>query len=197
MVQIDEAHLNRRKAGKLTRAARPERDQVWLWGACLQGKAGHFYYKVLDHPEDACDGKPRGTQEILKCLRQLNIKRKTILVTDGWRSTAAAIKLLRKEKGWTAEDLHQEVVNHSAGEIVNKNGFTTNHIEGTWSSLKRWVRKRYGGRLPSHSDRSRWGRLVAEFHWRKLKSAGNSHDWGHTEQVKISSAMAALRASSV
>ena len=130
------------------------------------------------------------------CLRKLNIQRKTILVTDGWKGTAAAIRLLREEKGWTDADLHHEVVIHSAGEIVNQNGCTTNHIESTWSALKRWVIQRYGGRLVSHSDRSRWASLVAEYHWRKLQSKGNSMDWGKTDQVKMSSTMAALRAGS-
>lgn len=47
-------------------------------------------------------------------------------------------------------------MNHSAGEIVNVNGFTTNHIENGWSVVMRWARKRAGGRLPLHSDRSMW-----------------------------------------
>ena len=61
--------------------------------------------------------------------------------------------------------------NHSAGEIVNSNGFTTNHIENRWSLVKRWVCKRMGGRLPLHSNREKWTRLLNEFHWRSWRMA--------------------------
>ena len=126
----------------------------------------------------------------------LNIQKKTILVTYGWQGTAAAIRHFRQEKGWTVADLHHEVVNHSAGEIVNVNGFTTNHIENKWSVVKRWLRKRAGGKLPSYSDRAQWIRLLAEFSWRKVMSWGNTSDWGHTFQVRYRDAMTALRQAS-
>ena len=69
------------------------------------------------------------------------------------------------------------------GEIVNVNGFTTNHIENGWSIVKRWVRKRAGGRLPLHSDRSMWRSVLQEYQWRKIVSRGHSLDFGNTWYV--------------
>jgi hypothetical protein len=162
VLQIDESHLNKKKPGKLSKEGRPQKDQVWIWGAVVQGSSSQFHFRVLDHPTDAFDGKPRGAKEILACLHTLNIPKRTILVTDGWKGTKAAISAFRREKGWTLQDLHHEVVNHSAGEIVNVNGFSTNGIEARWSVLKRWVRKSCGGRMPTHGDRPRWARLVTD-----------------------------------
>ena len=98
---------------------------------------------------------------------------------------------------WSDADLWHEVVNHSAGEIVNSNGFTTNHIENRWSLVKRWVRKRMGGRLPLHSNRETWTRLLNEFHWRKIVAHGHILDWGHTWYVPLTEAMATLRSYSL
>jgi hypothetical protein len=197
VIQLDEAHLNKRKPGKIARCARPVLDQVWVWGATLQGRPDVFHYRILEHPVDAHDGRPRGTEEILTCLHMLNLQKGTILVTDGWKGTAAAIRRFRQQKGWTVRELHHEVVNHSAGEIVNCNGFTTNHIEGRWSVIKRWGRKRYGGRLPAHNDRTKWNALLAEFQWRKIISKDNSQDGGHTYQVSFASVLNALSQLSV
>ena len=189
VVQLDEAHLNKKKAGKLSKMSRPQRDQVWVWGAVVQDKPDQFYYRIMDHPEDAFDGKPRGWREILTCLHMLNLKRGTILVTDGWKGTKAAIKHFILEKGWSANDLHHEVVNHSKGEIVNQNGFTTNGIENRWSVVKRWLRKRCGGRMPTHTDRVRWSHLLTEFQWRKLAANGNTTDWANTFFVPMAEGM--------
>ena len=48
----------------------------------------------------------------------------------------------------------------------NMHGFSTNQIESRWSVLKRWIRKRSGGKLPG-KDRQGWKRVLAEFQWRK------------------------------
>ena len=194
LVQLDEAHLNKRKPGKLNKMARPQTDQIWVWGAVVQGMPNQFYFRIMDHPMDAFDGKPRGWKEILTCLHMLNLKRDTILVTDGWKGTKAAIKHFMDEKGWTARNLHHEVVNHSNGEIVNQNGFTTNGIENRWSVVKRWTRKRCGGRMPTHSDRARWTTLLTEFQWRKLVSKENTTDWGNTFFVPMTEGMNMLKA---
>lgn len=175
VVEVDESHLNKLRSGALTKSCRAETDQVWVWGATVPGRPERFIFRVLDHPQDAMDGKPRGQAEILDCLRLLNLQPKTIIVTDGWKATIAAIKDLRKEKGWTNADLWHEIVNHSAGEITNSNGFTTNHIENRWSLVKRWIRKREGGRLPSHSNRQRWKCLLNEYRWRKMHTKGSKH----------------------
>eukprot|EP00438_Fugacium_kawagutii_P003905 Skav220698 [mRNA] locus=scaffold472:538021:539481:+ [translate_table: standard] len=145
---------------------------------------------------DACEGRPRGKQEILDCLRFLNIPKKTILVTDGWKATKAAVKALKDEKGWGDAELWHEVVNHSAGEIVNTNGFTTDHIETRWSAVKRWVRKRSGGMMPRHNDRRKWTRLLTEFRWRKIASRDSSADGGRTWQVPLVESLTALRSRS-
>lgn len=55
--------------------------------------------------------------------------KKTALVTDGWKATLSAVKEFKEENGWGDKELWHEIVNHSAGEIVNVNGLTTNHIE--------------------------------------------------------------------
>lgn len=119
--------------------------------------------------------------------------KKTVLVTDGWKATLSAVEEFKEEKGWGDKELWHEVVNHSAGEIVNANGFTTNHIENRWRVVKRWVRKRMGGRMPLHNDRRKWRQLLHEFHWRKIVSPGHSLDWGNTWYVPLSEAMKALR----
>ena len=56
------------------------------------------------------------------------------------------------------------VVNHSK-EIVNVFGLDTNRIESVWGALKRWLRKRGGGRLPL--GRVSVELCVWEFLWRK------------------------------
>ena len=185
VIEIDESHLNKAKAGALSKSSRVQADQVWVWGATIPNHPERFLFRVLDHPDDVFDGKPRGKDEILKCLRLLDIKKKTILVTDGWKGTKAAVKALREELGWTEKDLWHEVVNHSAGEITNANGFTTNHIENRWSIIKRWIRKRMGGMLPRHNDRLRWKQLLNEFHWRKIASKGRNHEVPLKEALRI------------
>ena len=193
VIEADESHLNKSKPGSLTRTARVQNDQVWVWGATIPKMPERFLFRILVHADDACKGHPRGKVEILQCLRVLDIPRKTILVTDGWKATLAAVKELRAEKGWTKHDLWHEVVNHSAGEIVNANGFTTNHIENRWSVVKRWVRKRMGGRMPNHSNRLKWRALLNEFQWRKIVSKGHSLDWGHTWYVPLFETLQAIR----
>ena len=104
----------------------------------------------------------------------------------------AAVQQLKRDQGRSDKDLWQEVVNHSAGEIVNRNGFTTNHIENRCSLVKRWIRKRMGGRLPLHSNRDKWIRLLNEFHWRQIVGQGHSLDWGHTWYVPFHQSLMAL-----
>jgi hypothetical protein len=58
----------------------------------------------------------------------------------------------------------RSVVNHSK-EIKNMFGEHTCHIEGVWSSLKVWLRARYGGYLPK-SVSSIEGSII-EWLWRQ------------------------------
>ena len=115
----------------------------------------------------------------------LNIHRQTILVTDGWKGTLAAVKAFRLSKGWTESDLIHEVVNHNAGQITNVNHFTTNHIEVKWSSMKRWLKKLNGGKLPTVRDRQGWSDLLTEYQWRKVHSTASA-DWNNTFQLNFS-----------
>ena len=75
-----------------------------------------------------------------------------------------------------------ELVNHSQGEVVNTNGYSTNQIENRWSVLKRWARKKYGGKLPGNKDRVAWTALLEEFQYRKYvqhqsgRAAGDAAD---------------------
>jgi hypothetical protein len=46
-------------------AARPKKDKIWLWGLTVRDQPEHFYFRVLQHPVDAFDGRPRGTQEMI------------------------------------------------------------------------------------------------------------------------------------
>lgn len=52
----------------------------------------------LESAADPAESRPRGKgEEILQCLRLLRIPRKTILVTDGSKGAAAAVKELKCE----------------------------------------------------------------------------------------------------
>ncbi len=59
-----------------------------------------------------------------------SIDKDSIVVTD----------LFRGYMGLDKEFKQHETINHAQEEYVSKNGFTTNNIEGFWSSLKRMIR---------------------------------------------------------
>eukprot|EP00959_Pyramimonas_sp_CCMP1952_P318988 6674156-Pyramimonas_sp.AAC.1 len=121
VVQVDEAHLNKRKPGRLARAARPQKDQAWARGATVQGRPDVWPSRVLDHPLEAFNGKPRGRDEMLTNMHLLGLKTGTALVSDSWGATISAAKEFKKLKRWTVKDLRHELVVHPAGEIVNPN----------------------------------------------------------------------------
>ncbi|CAK0872465.1 unnamed protein product [Prorocentrum cordatum] len=126
----DESFLNKNKPGKLNQAARPKKDQIWIWGALLQGKARtHFMFRILKHPVDAKDGKPRGHKEMKDSLDMLNFDKGNIFVSDKWGATISLVKAIRRQTGLTQNTLRRELVDHDDGEIVNAKGFTTNAIE--------------------------------------------------------------------
>ena len=103
-------------------------------------------------------------------------------VSDSWRASVVAMKKLGHAKGWSEQDLPHELVNHSQGEIVNPHGYNANQIESKWSVLKRWARKKYGGKLPGSKDRAAWTALLEEFQYRKCvqyqsgRAAGDAAD---------------------
>ena len=89
-------------------------------------------------------------------------------MSDKWKATVSSLKAYRVETGLTTRTLPHEVVNHSEGEIVNSNGFTTNRIETKWAVMKRWIRNRGGGLLPKHGDGDKWAALIYEYQGRNL-----------------------------
>eukprot|EP00439_Symbiodinium_sp_Y106_P054477 s3618_g7.t1 len=71
----DESFLNKKKPGKLSKYGRPQKDQIWIWGAVLENNIKtHFLFRILDHPADALDGKPRGHKEMLRNIRSLGLR---------------------------------------------------------------------------------------------------------------------------
>ena len=72
---------------------------------------------------------------------------------------------------WAGYDMEHTSVNHSK-ELRNIQGLTTNHIEGTWSVLKRWLRKHFDGRLPTCEASVQHG--LVEFVWRRLQTSQGS-----------------------
>ena len=108
-------------------------------------------------------------------------------MSDKWKATVSAMKCFRRDKGFTEQQLRHEIVNHSAGESINQNGFSTNAIECKWSVIKRWIRQKMSGILPAHSDRQKWSLLIDEFQARSLLKAQASHsfDRGNTRAVRF------------
>lgn len=179
-IVVDESFLNRTKLTRLAPNVRPQTDKIWLWGATIAGHPEMFLFKILEHPDDAFDGRPRGCKELKACFDLLPLKRDMIVVSDGWRGTLAAINQIKAREGWGARDLRHEVVVHSRGEVVNERGYTTNPIENRWSVIKRWLKKKYGGALPPLRSRGAWKKVVEEFRYRKMASRGHSNDYNHT-----------------
>ena len=66
--QIDETN-NRKKKGKLNRTAR-RRQQRWIWGVVDSRRFEMSYLRILPYPQDAIAGKPRGQEEIARCVRE-------------------------------------------------------------------------------------------------------------------------------
>ena len=141
------------------------------WGLTVRGHPELFFFRVLKHPGDAFDGRPRGAAELLQCLERVHLPKLTTLVSDGWRGTATALRQYRQRHGYAAGDIRHEVVNHAHGEAVNVRGFSTNAIEAQWSAFKRWARKKLGGSLHGSTDRDAWALLLQEFQPRKMLHA--------------------------
>ena len=146
-----------------------------------------FVFRVLKHPSDCLDGRPRGAKEMLENLRSLNMSRNDVYVSDKWGGTVAAVRQLMKENGWRR--FNHQIVNHSAGEITNTAGYSTNAIEAKWSILKRWVKKLHSGKLPRDHDREKWSLLLDEFHYRQVRSEQSPNDSGNTWEVPLTTMM--------
>ena len=162
-VEIDESFV-----GKVKRTAAPfhaaaaarERDglvQRWLWGAVEGiGRAcgGDAVVVVLPYDLES----PRSAEVLAQVLVQ-NVRPGSRIIHDDWGAYRAI--------DWAAlpfEHDARSIVTHSK-EIKNIFGEHTNHIEGVWSALKRWLRHKYSGRHLG-SDSVLRG-LVLEWAWRQ------------------------------
>ena len=92
----------------------------------------------MEHAEDALDGRPRGKKEMLANIHLLDIQKGDTFVSNKWGAPQLRFEITSLHN-LTERSLPHEIVNHSAGEIMNENGFTTNAIEAKWSVVKRWV----------------------------------------------------------
>ena len=131
--------------------------QIWLWGAIEVGRPvgeERFVFHILRKAEDALEGRPRGKAELERVLRSAVLPG-TRLVTDSWRAYL--------HMDWDALEIERKAVSH-AHEFVNAEGCHTNRIEAQWSVLKRWLRRRYHGRLPDRDDLYLY---LFEFVWRR------------------------------
>eukprot|EP00397_Hematodinium_sp_SG-2012_P054481 GEMP01065728.1.p1 GENE.GEMP01065728.1~~GEMP01065728.1.p1 ORF type:complete len:200 (-),score=24.39 GEMP01065728.1:182-781(-) len=111
-------------------------------------------------------GRPRGVQEIQRAFETSGIQPGSHVVRDGWRATVAV--------DLEGMQMTRTMANHAQGELVVQDleapfpeelaFFTTNHVEARWSALKRWLRKRCGGKMPKVDE---WGRYIREYQWKQ------------------------------
>ncbi|CAK0884379.1 unnamed protein product [Prorocentrum cordatum] len=99
IVQADEVFLNKSKVSRLAPGTRPKKDKVWLWGAVVQGSPENFVFRVLEHPEDAFDGRPRDKQEMVTNFDTLGLRKGMVVATDG-----------RKWARWVTEFQYRKAV---------------------------------------------------------------------------------------
>ena len=97
VIQMDEAHLNK-NTGNMQKSARPQSDEVGMWGAMVEGRTDMFLFRVLNDAKDALEGKPRRHQEMRVNLLFLGIDKKTIFVSDSRRATISAVKAFKEAK---------------------------------------------------------------------------------------------------
>ena len=151
----------------------------------MEDRPDIFFFQVLKHPQDAFDNRPRGKRELLEIFRSMDFQSGDVVVTDCWKGTIAAVSALKQEYGWSDVELRHETCNHAQGQIVNDNGYSTNQIENKWSVLKRWARKRHGGKLPHRKDRQGWTNLLGEFKLRKYFQYAHGTDASDVKRFVI------------
>ena len=118
----------------------------WLWVAVLVGNKADVYthedlrkrvtYKLLPRKADAHNGEPRGLEEIKEALVS-RVRKKSMVVSDGWTSTRSALEKL----GFVSPPA---VVHEGNQYRDKKTGFHTNDVESENARAKGWSRKRYG-----------------------------------------------------
>ena len=121
---------------------------------------------------------------MLRNIRSLGLRSGNTFVSDKWKAIVSSLKAYRVETGLATRTLPPEVVNHSEGEIMNSNGFTTNPIEAKWAVMKRWIRKRGEGVLPKHGDREKWATLIYEYQGRNLLMTREPHGIHH-DRIRV------------
>ena len=86
--------------------------------------------RLLPPPAEAEGGAPRGALELTQCLRASGLLPNSLVVADGRRGY--------NRVDWLGEFgcAEPQRLNHRAGEIVNAQGFTTNHVENLWSDAR-------------------------------------------------------------
>ena len=76
-----------------------------MFGTVVEDRPDIFWYRVLEHPTSAWDGKPRGEAELLWCLEEVDYEEGDVAVSDKWKGTVAAMTALKANKNWTDAEL--------------------------------------------------------------------------------------------
>ena len=81
------------------------------------------YMRLLPPPAEAEGGQPRCAAELSRSIRACGLLPESLVVADGWRAY--------NRVDWEGEFgcAAPQRVNHRAGEVVNEDGFATNHVE--------------------------------------------------------------------
>lgn len=132
---------NKGRAG----TAQDQRTGRWLFAAVLVGNKStrythgngkkRFSFHMMNLPDKAADGKPRGIKEMKKAIQKC-IHHKAMVVHDKWKASGPAVQQLGLKSA--------PPVNHTQGWRDRSTGFHSNDIESEFSRLKRHVRERYG-----------------------------------------------------
>ncbi|CAK0832577.1 unnamed protein product, partial [Prorocentrum cordatum] len=69
-----------------------------------------FVFRVLQHPEDAFDGRLCSNQETVIYFDTLGLRMGTVVAADGWKAAVAAIKDIKDRDGESERDLKHEIV---------------------------------------------------------------------------------------
>ena len=130
VIQVDESCFSKRKNQKFPQCPShlPDNysDAWWVIGG-IEENTGNVFLELM----------PNRTAQTIRSILEKRIKPDSILKTDGWRSYPQVANSL---------NMKHIQLNHSKG-IANKDGETTNQIEGTWGFLKKkmagrnWVTK--------------------------------------------------------
>ena len=113
------------------------------------GKAILFGMRDADHVVSAV--VPNRSKPVLFDILRERVHPDSILVTDAW----PAYRNLR-EAGW-----RHEIVNHAAGQWVNRRGYSTAPVEQYWAYFKRSFRATY-----LHAERTNLWKFLKEFEFR-------------------------------